>query len=234
LEINAFSNQENALIKKKISIGNILVIHTREVSDEKKIHIRFVCNNEDDEERKRRLKSLEYLKVFESRLLSEISLCGIESIKKVYARNIKKVKYNDITGELIPPDKAPEESVIETDGTNLAKIFEVEEIDFRRIISNDINEIYKVLGIEAVRKSLVQELRNVLKPYSIYVNYRHISILCDLMTQKGNLTSITRHGLNRAEYGPILKASFEETVEILLEAGIFSEKDELKGISENI
>jgi len=58
LEINAFSNQENALIKKKISIGNILVIHTREVSDEKKIHIRFVCNNEDDEERKRRLKSL--------------------------------------------------------------------------------------------------------------------------------------------------------------------------------
>jgi len=54
------------------------------------------------------------------------------------------------------------------------------------------------------------------------------------MTQKGNLTSITRHGLNRAEYGPILKASFEETVEILLEAGIFSEKDELKGISENI
>jgi DNA-directed RNA polymerase II subunit RPB1 len=81
---------------------------------------------------------------------------------------------------------------------------------------------------------LVQELRNVLKPYGIYVNYRHISILCDLMTQKGILTSITRHGLNKSEYGPIRKASFEETVEILLEAGIFSEKDELKGISENI
>jgi DNA-directed RNA polymerase II subunit RPB1 len=54
------------------------------------------------------------------------------------------------------------------------------------------------------------------------------------MTQKGYLTSITRHGLNRNEYGPIRKASFEETVEILLDAGIFSEKDELKGISENI
>jgi DNA-directed RNA polymerase II subunit RPB1 len=81
---------------------------------------------------------------------------------------------------------------------------------------------------------LVQELRNVLKPYGIYVNYRHISILCDLKTQKGILTSITRHRLNKSEYGPIRKASFEETVEILLEAGIFSEKDELKGISENI
>ena len=117
----------------------------------------------------------------------------------------------------------------------IAKIFEVDEIVFSRTISNDINEIYKVLGIEAVRKSLVQELRNVLKFYGLYANYRHISIFCDLMTHKGFLTSIiTRHGLNRSEYGPIHKASFEEIVDILLEAGIFSEKDELKGISENI
>ena len=177
---------------------------------------------------------MELLKNLENSLLTEVTLCGIDSIKKVYVRNVKKVKYDEETGELIPSKKAPEESVLETDGTNLSKIFEVEEIDFRRTISNDINEIYKVLGIEAVRKSLVQELRNVLKPYGIYVNYRHISILCDLMTQRGILTSITRHGLNKSEYGPIRKASFEETVEILLEAGIFSQKDELKGISENI
>ena len=42
--------------------------------------------------KKKRLKSLEHLKVFESRLLSEVSLCGIESIKKVYVRNIKRLK----------------------------------------------------------------------------------------------------------------------------------------------
>ena len=221
------------IIKNKVQHGKALVIHTRETSDEKKFRIRLLCKD-DDEEKKERIKSLEYLKMFENALLTEVSLCGIDSIKKVYVRNVKKIKYDENTGELIPPKNAPEESVLETDGTNLSKIFEVDEIDFRRTISNDINEIYKVLGIEAVRKSLVQELRNVLKPYGIYVNYRHISILCDLMTQKGFLTSITRHGLNRSEYGPIRKASFEETVEILLEAGIFSEKDELKGISENI
>ena len=65
------------IIKQKISIGNVLVIHTRETSDEKKIHIRFVCTDNDDEEKKRRLKSLEHLKVFESRLLSEVSLISI-------------------------------------------------------------------------------------------------------------------------------------------------------------
>ncbi len=222
------------IIKKKVQNANAVVIHTRETADEKKFHIRLCCKNEEkEEEKKEKYKSLNYLKLFENGLLTEVSLCGIDSIKKVYVRNVKQVKY-DNKGALIPNKEAPEESILETDGTNLAKIFEVEEVDFRRTISNDINEIYNVLGIEAVRKSLVQELRNVLRPYGIYVNYRHISILCDLMTQKGYLTSITRHGLNRNEYGPIRKASFEETVEILLDAGIFSEKDELKGISENI
>ena len=222
------------IIKKKAKKEGALIIHTRETSDEKKFHIRLECSNDMEQEKKQEYKSLDSLKYFENCLLTEVSLCGIDSIKKVYVRNVKKVKYDENTGKLIPTKDAPEESVLETDGTNLSKIFEVEEIDFRRTISNDINEIYQVLGIEAVRKSLVQELRNVLKPYGIYVNYRHISILCDLMTQKGILTSITRHGLNKSEYGPIRKASFEETVEILLEAGIFSEKDELKGISENI
>ena len=204
-----------------------LVIHTPDILRErKKFHIRFVSKENPS------FLGLEKLKDFENKLLSEVSICGIESIKKVYVRNVKKVEYNPTTGEF---ERNPrEESVLETDGTNLAKIFEVDDVDFRRTISNDINEIYKVLGIEAVRKSLVQELRNVLKPYGIYVNYRHISILCDLMTQKGFLTSITRHGLNKTESGPIRKATFEETVEILLEAGMYSEKDELKGISENI
>ena len=147
---------------------------------------------------------------------------------------IKKIEKNEKTGKEETKEESPEESMLETDGTNLAKIFEVDEVDFTRTISNDINEIYKVLGIEAVRKSLLNELRNVLKPYGIYVNYRHISILCDFMTQRGVLTSITRHGLNKGAYGPIRKATFEETVEILLEAGIFAEKDDLKGISENV
>ena len=222
------------IIKKRVQNNNALVIHTRETADDKKFHIRLLCTDDMDEDKKQRVKSLKYLKMFENALLTEVSLCGIDSIKKVYVRNEKKIKYDENTGKLIPAKEAPEESVLETDGTNLSKIFEVDEIDFRRSKTNDINEIYKVLGIEAVRKSLVQELRNVLRPYGIYVNYRHIAILCDLMTQKGFLTSITRHGLNRGEYGPIRKATFEETVEILLEAGLFSEKDELKGISENI
>lgn len=74
----------------------------------------------------------------------------------------------------------------------------------------------------------------ILGTYGIYVNYRHLATLCDVMTQRGILTSITRHGINRVDSGPLRKASFEETTEILLEAAFFGEFDPLTGITENI
>jgi DNA-directed RNA polymerase II subunit RPB1 len=91
-----------------------------------------------------------------------------------------------------------------------------------------------VLGIEATRLSLIYELRVILGSYDIYVNYRHISTLVDIMTLRGILTSITRHGINRTNCGAIRKCTFEETTEILLEAAFFGERDPLSGISENI
>jgi DNA-directed RNA polymerase II subunit RPB1 len=124
--------------------------------------------------------------------------------------------------------------MIETDGVALQKIFGIDYIDFRKAVSNDLIEILKTLGIEAVRMTLINELRFVLGSYGIYVNYRHLSTLCDVMTQRGILTAITRHGINRVETGPLRKCSFEETVEILLEAAVYSEMDYLKGITENI
>lgn len=61
-----------------------------------------------------------------------------------------------------------------------------------------------------------------------------MSTLCDVMTTRGILTAITRHGINRVETGPLRKCSFEETVEILLEAAVYAEVDPLRGITENI
>jgi DNA-directed RNA polymerase II subunit RPB1 len=88
--------------------------------------------------------------------------------------------------------------------------------------------------VEAARQSLIHELRFVLNSYSIYVNYRHLSTLCDIMTVRGILTPITRHGINRVDSGALRKCSFEETVEILLEAAFHAEIDPLCGVTENI
>ncbi len=107
-------------------------------------------------------------------------------------------------------------------------------IDATRTISNDIIEIRQILGTEAARQALLNEIRNVLGFYGIYINYRHLATLVDVMTQKGRLTSITRHGINRLDSGPLRKSSFEETVEILLEASLHNERDSLAGVTENI
>jgi len=116
----------------------------------------------------------------------------------------------------------------------LKKILTFPKVDTKTTVSNDCIEIREVLGIEAARQSLINELRFVLGSYGIYVNYRHISTLTDVMTQRGTLMSIARHGINRIDSGALRKCSFEETVEILLEAAVYSEDDKLTGITENI
>ena len=69
-----------------------------------------------------------------------------------------------------------------------------------------------MLGIEAVRKAVEKELHHVISFDGSYVNYRHLALLCDIMTCRGHLMAITRHGVNRQEIGALMRCSFEETV----------------------
>merc|ERR1712176_595197 len=56
----------------------------------------------------------------------------------------------------------------------------------------------------------------------------------DVMTMHGHLMAIDRHGINRVESGPMLRCSFEETVDMLMDAATFAEEEVLKGVTENI
>jgi DNA-directed RNA polymerase II subunit RPB1 len=99
-------------------------------------------------------------------------------------------------------------------------------------VSNDIREIYDTLGVEAARSALYNELINVTSEGSM--NYRHLSLLIDTMTYKGILMSIDRHGINRGDTQVLSKCSFEETTDILINASIFSEYDDVNGVSGNV
>ena len=191
------------------------------------MRIRFKDLNEDEGDE----SIVEFLKEVEDSMMNEIPLKGFPEITKVYAKKYQEREYDDKTQGYKTTD---DNWMLETDGVALSKILPVEFVDYKRTISNDLIEILNVLGVEAVRQSLVNEFRTVLKFYGIYVNYRHLATLCDVMTHKGRLTSITRHGINRLDTGPLRKCSFEETVEILLAAAVYGETDMLKGITENI
>ena len=80
----------------------------------------------------------------------------------------------------------------------------------------------------------MEEIIEVVEHAGEYINIRHIELLCDSMTCKGELTSINRQGINRGDIGPLAKCSFEDTTEQLIKSGIFSEKDNLTGVSSNI
>jgi DNA-directed RNA polymerase II subunit RPB1 len=155
-------------------------------------------------------------------------LKGYKGIKKVSLNKKNYTKYNDETNKF----DTILEWVLDTDGTNLIDILANPNIDTTRTISNDIREIYETLGIEASRHALYKELLAVVSEGSM--NYRHMSLLIDTMTYKGQLMSIDRHGINRGDIGPLAKSSFEESTDMLINASIFAEYDKVNGVSANV
>lgn len=174
-----------------------------------------------------------FLKQVEQSMLSSVSLRGVEGIRRVFMVKQDKVEINPAGTHTTKSDNV-QEWVLETDGINLKKVLCVDGVDFTRTTSNNCTEIFSVLGIEAARASLLKELRSVIEFDGSYVNYRHLALLCDVMTNRGSLMAITRHGINRADTGALMRCSFEETVEILMEAAAVGEKDDCYGVAENI
>jgi DNA-directed RNA polymerase II subunit RPB1 len=169
------------------------------------------------------------LKNFQDQLLNGIVLRGVKNINKVILR---KVKDNLI--EKGGAYKREDIWVLDTIGTNLLDVLGLDYIDSNRTLSNDIMEIFDVLGMEAARQCIYNELSEVLEFDGAYVNAHHMGLLCDRMTFSHKMISIFRHGINNDDIGPIAKASFEETPEMFLKAARHAELDTMRGISANV
>lgn len=169
------------------------------------------------------------LKNFQDQLLQNIVLRGIKKINKVILRKIK-----DNMVEKSGSYKKEEIWVLDTIGTNLLEVLGLDYIDSTRTVSNDIVEIFDVLGVEAARKTIYNELADVIEFDGTYLNFHHMSLLCDRMSYNAKLVSIFRHGINNDNIGPIAKASFEETPEMFLKAARHGELDTMRGVSANV
>ena len=168
------------------------------------------------------------IKKLSEELLNDIVIKGVKNITNIVMSNNNTIT---ITNDEIMNEKM---WILETDGTNLLDILLEPFVDIRNTVSNDINEVYKLLGIEAARGLLITEIKDVINEGAGYINYRHIELLCDTMTSKGFITSINRQGINRGDVGPLAKCSFEDTTDQLIKASIFGERDKLQGVSSNI
>ena len=130
--------------------------------------------------------------------------------------------------------KEGNEYVIYTEGSNFEKVLELEGVDKTRTITNDIHAIYNVLGIEAARNAIINEAYETLQEQGLNVDIRHIMLVADLMTSDGTIRPIGRQGISGEKASVIARAAFEITVDHLLRAARKGEKDELKGVAENV
>jgi DNA-directed RNA polymerase II subunit RPB1 len=112
-------------------------------------------------------------------------------------------------------------------------ILTLTNIATNKTYSNDIQEVYRTLGIEAARQCVFKELEEAFEDAS-YINYHHLSILCDRICATKKMVSVFRHGINNDDIGPIAKASFEETPEMFLRAARHAELDLMTGVSANV
>ncbi len=153
----------------------------------------------------------------------------LDKLKKLVLTGIKEIRR-----VIVRKDEQSGEYVLYTEGSNLRKVMKVKGVDARRTVTNNIYEIYEVLGIEAARNAVIREAISTLEEQGLEVNIRHIMLVADVMTADGELRQIGRHGVAGEKQSILARAAFEMTVNNLLEAAVRGDVDMLKGITENI
>jgi DNA-directed RNA polymerase II subunit RPB1 len=169
------------------------------------------------------------LRNFQETLLNNIVMRGVEGIRNVLPRKLQNNVLKE-EGKYVQKDVW----ILDTTGTNLMEVMALDFIDGSRTYSNDIAEIFDVLGIEAARQIIYNEFFEVMEFSDVYINYHHLSLLCDRMTGTKDMVSIFRSGILNDNIGPISKATFEVQTEVLLNASRFAEVDYARGVSANV
>ncbi|KAH8053046.1 DNA-directed 5'-3' RNA polymerase [Aureococcus anophagefferens] len=120
------------------------------------------------------------------------------------------------------------------EGYGLADVMGTPGVDGRRTTTNHVAEIEAVLGIEAARSTIANEITYIMSAYGIGIDARHLMLLSDVMTFKGVVLGITRFGVSKMRESVLMLASFERTTDHLFDAAAHGRRDNIVGVSECI
>ena len=152
----------------------------------------------------------------------------VKSVHSVILKGIKGIK------RVVIRKEESGEYVLYTEGSTLKEVLAIDGVDPTRTRTNNVNEIYEVMGIEAARAALIHEATETLKEQGLNVDVRHIMLVSDIMTVDGEVKPIGRHGISGEKASVLARAAFEVTVSHLLDSGIAGDVDELRGVTENV
>jgi len=213
------SSIEATINKDKIKIAGLAAVKVIGILTKKKI--KGVTIKETSP-----LKITAKLKGKEDTVMNEIYELK-EKLRKIYVGGIKGITQ-------VLPVKRRDEFIIITAGSNLAKVLDLDFVDPNRTTTNDIFEISQVLGIEAARLQIINEVFKVVETQGLSVDIRHIMLVADTMCQSGILKGITRYGVVSQKSSVLARASFETPIKHLIAAAIAGEVDELTSVVENV
>lgn len=155
------------------------------------------------------------------KLCRDVVLSGVAGVQKAVVQEEMLLRFSPSTGHCIAPC-----SVISTQGSNLAAVFDMPCFDAARCSSNDVHEVFSILGIEAATAVLFEQIQFTLQFDGSYINERHLLLLVSFMTCLGGLLPVSRHGINKlVDSGPLARASFEEVADRLAESAIYGDVD---------
>lgn len=151
-------------------------------------------------------------------------------IMNLYVRGVPNIKY---------AQPCLEEGVlsVETIGSN---IYELQSLTndytcIKTVKSNHPFDVLHTFGIEAARRTLYEQVHAVMSFGGSYVSCRHYQVMINRMTWSGDITPTTRHGIAKYDNkSPLARATFEQPVEVVLNAASHRKTDPLSGVSEQI
>ena len=120
------------------------------------------------------------------------------------------------------------------EGYGMREAMNIEGVVGTKSASNHIFEIQQVLGIEAARKCIMVEIQNIMHHHGMLVDNRHIILLGDCMTARGEVLGINRFGITKMRHSTLMLASFEKTSDHLFDAAVHNREDPVEGVSDSI
>ncbi len=208
LEINMNMIKEAILTTKKLKLKDKHIF----IENQNKIRIEpYDCTKE----------NLYFTMQLIKKKLQNVIVTGIHTISRAVI-NKKESEKNGIEYNLA------------IEGSGLNEIMRIPGIDHKKCVSNNIMEVEKVLGIEAARCTIINEIKFTFSGHSIQVDNRHLQLIADLMTFKGLVLGFTRFGISKMKDSTLMHSSFEKTTDHLFDASFHSRNDIVSGVSECI
>lgn len=120
------------------------------------------------------------------------------------------------------------------EGDNLRDVMATPGVKGTKCTSNNTYQVWATLGIEAARSTIMSEIKLVMENHGMSIDHRHPMLVADLMTSRGEVLGITRHGLAKMKESVLNLASFEKTADHLFDAAYHGQTDAITGVSESI